>query len=247
MSTSEHSENSASRTRGGGRFRPFKSTGYTVRRYLVDEFHFRHVAELPEGCRVLDLGGTRIRKRGAFDIERYRLRTVYLNLSTEKRPDVQAQAEHLPFRDGSFDAVICSELLEHVFEPAAILREVHRVLHPRGVLLACAPFLYRIHADPEDFGRYTEHYWRRVLDASGFETTAIERQGLLFSVLADFWKQYLSEIPGRRPVRAIAGRLANAFQRWAERYETRPTVRENSFVRSFTTGFGIVAVRGPGG
>ncbi len=73
----------------------------------MDEFHFRNVASLPDGGLILDLGGNRIAKRGLFDIERYDLRVIYANLSTAKRPHVQAEAEHLPFMAGKFDAVIC--------------------------------------------------------------------------------------------------------------------------------------------
>ena len=131
---------------------------YSVRRYLVDEFHFRHVPNLSANSRVLDLGGNRICKRGQFNIERYNLHVVYANLSTAKQPDVRVDATWIPVQDGCFDAVICSELLEHVPDPLAVLREVYRVLRAGGTLLVCVPFLYRIHGDPYDFGRYTDHF-----------------------------------------------------------------------------------------
>jgi SAM-dependent methyltransferase len=46
----------------------------------------------------------------------------------------------LPFPDGSFDVVWCSEVLEHLFAPLAVLQEVSRVLRPGGILLVTVPY-----------------------------------------------------------------------------------------------------------
>ncbi len=48
-------------------------------------------------------------------------------------------ALRLPFADGSFDAVICSEVLEHIPNYRAALEEIHRVLKPGGRLCASVP------------------------------------------------------------------------------------------------------------
>lgn len=55
---------------------------------------------------------------------------------------VAARGENLPFRDNSFDVVISLEVLEHVEDPATMLREVRRILRPGGWLyLACPNYL----------------------------------------------------------------------------------------------------------
>lgn len=228
--------------------RRYNHLGYSLRRYFVDEFHFHHVPNLPVTSRVLDLGGNKFRKRGQFDIAQYNLRVVYANLSTAKQPDVLTDAAWVPFQDGCFDTVIYSELLEHVRNPEAVLRETFRVLSEGGTVLITVPFLYRIHADPHDFGRYTDHYWHSVLQEVGFHDIVIEQQGLFYSVLVDFLKQYANHIHIPRPFGRVSRWLIakltiSPMQHWALRHEQNPRVQASPFLRSFTTGFGIVATK----
>lgn len=220
----------------------------SLRRYYVDEFQARQVADLSREIRVLDLGGAKILKRGQFDIDRYGFRVVYANLSPAKRPDVQADAARIPFRPCSFDLVVCSELLEHVPEPGAVLLEVHRVLRTGGRLLACIPFLYQIHGDPQDYGRYTETYWRERLASAGFSALTIERQGLYWSVLVDMIRAYVAEGLGNGRVwpgvvRRALGPGVGLAKRTAVWLDQRPRIRANPCLSSFTTGFGIAAVK----
>ncbi|MBE3141517.1 MAG: class I SAM-dependent methyltransferase [Thermoplasmata archaeon] len=223
-----------------------KRLDYSLRRYFVDEFHFRHVPDLPPDSRVLDLGGNKTNKRGQFDLEKYNLCVVYSNLSIVKSPDVQADAAYIPFADNSFDVVICSELLEHVPNPPDVLSEVYRVLRPGGLLLICVPFLYQIHSDPYDFGRYTDYYWSVTLGKIGYRETVIEKQGLFWSVLVGFLTAWVIELDQKKPLRlrkAIIGLAAQA-KRTAIKWDADDYHRNHPFFSSFTTGFGIRAKKG---
>jgi len=213
---------------------------YSIRRYFVDLFFMNYVPTLPSNYSILDLGGNRTNKRGFFDIAQYNLNVLYANITRKKQPTVQTDAAYLPFPDSTFDAAICAELLEHVPNPQNVLREVHRVLKSNGTLLITVPFLYPIHGDPDDFGRYTDHYWLSVLKSIGFDEVTIERQGLLYSVLANFFKLYANRIY-RRPMWNIVSLPLALFQRWALKHEQNPSVQLHPFLSSFTTGFGIVA------
>ncbi len=69
-----------------------------------------------------------------------------------KNPDtVYYDGNVLPFPDASFDVVLCTEVLEHIAEPAGTIREMHRVLKPGGLLLLTIPWSARFHYQPFDY------------------------------------------------------------------------------------------------
>jgi SAM-dependent methyltransferase len=217
---------------------------YSLRRYYVDEFHTRYIPTLPMGSRVLDLGGTKVDKRGQFDLNQYDLETIYVNISPKKNPDVIADASDLPFEDASFDAVICSELLEHVEDPLLVVREAYRVLKSGGILFVCVPFLFRIHADPEDYGRYTDYFWAKHLEKIGFQDVLIEKQGLYWSVLMEMFRSYAYEMAKeKRPkspwMRKQVARLVHWGRIKALDWDSKTATRQDPYFSSFTTGFGI--------
>lgn len=53
--------------------------------------------------------------------------------------DVQVDITAMPFGDGSFDAVLCSHVLEHVPDDGAAMKEIARVLRPGGWALVAVP------------------------------------------------------------------------------------------------------------
>src|SRR6266550_76917 len=99
---------------------------------------------IPGTHRVLDLGCGERRIEGA----------VRCDLALHG-PGIRADAARLPFRSGTFDCVVATALLEHVVHPARVVREIHRVLRPSGVLYVEVPFLEGFHADPDDYQRFT--------------------------------------------------------------------------------------------
>ena len=68
-----------------------------------------------------------------------RLDNVTLDLESGPHVAVEADARDLPFEDQSFDAVLCSHVLEHIPEDVTVAREIARVLSDEGVALVQVP------------------------------------------------------------------------------------------------------------
>jgi SAM-dependent methyltransferase len=129
-------------------------------------------------------------QRGRANLADFGMRVTTVNILTDKGLDVLADAAQLPLRIGSFDAVLCSEVLEHVSDPRPVLAQIQRVLKPGGQVIITVPFMFRQHADPADHGRYTQWFWEEQLGKLGFKNLSIEKQGLFGSVLADMLRHW---------------------------------------------------------
>jgi SAM-dependent methyltransferase len=75
---------------------------------------------------------------------------------------VRGVGERLPFRDGSFDAVVCCLVIEHAFDPDTVLKEAVRVLAVGGrfLLLVNHPLFQGTGSGFVDDQILGEHYWR---------------------------------------------------------------------------------------
>jgi ubiquinone/menaquinone biosynthesis C-methylase UbiE len=87
----------------------------------------------------------------------------------------------LPFADGSFDLVVCTETLEHVRDVQLLLSEVRRVLEPGGRLAVTTPAHRRLMAPPDPLSPHLRFFTRRslgaLLEAMGFDVRTLERRG----------------------------------------------------------------------
>lgn len=78
---------------------------------------------------------------GFDSIHRASLKIKKKNL---KIPFVQGDIYRLPYGDNSFDAVVASEIVEHLEKPRDAMLEVARVLHPGGYFICSTPYRERL-------------------------------------------------------------------------------------------------------
>ena len=143
----------------------------------------------------------------------------------------------LPFCDSSFDTVLLSDVLEHIYRPQELIGEIARVTNESGRVLINVPFLYWLHEEPHDFYRYTEFALRRLLSEAGLEVVEFEVVGGAPEVLCDILGKSLTKVPWMGPM------VASAIQ-WSTGVfvGTGPGKRASaSSSRKFPLGYFIVA------
>jgi SAM-dependent methyltransferase len=188
--------------------------GYTPAEPFLFELHAAMLRRLerlflehfPRGARVLDAGCgrslfTEIRSYWPFDIV---AADVDLDLLASRKAEfpgvrwVVGDAHPLPFRDAAFDGLFAGELIEHLPDPAAGMREFRRVLRPGGTLVLTTPNRRRLANvvdrserpySPDHLSELSYDEARALLRGHGFEVLA--ETGLHLELLLN----WLSPLP----------------------------------------------------
>jgi len=102
-----------------------------------------------------------------------------------KELDIVSDIINIPREDKSFDAILCSEVLEHVPYPDLAIKELARLLKDKGKLLLAAPFCSLTHFAPNHYCTGFNSYWyNKILPSFGLVITSIQVYGDYFKYLA---------------------------------------------------------------
>ena len=138
--------------------------------------------------------------------------TEYRTTDWEASPHEGARAADIIARRSAsaataeIDVVLCTQVLEHVSEPAAVLAEIARVLRPGGRLYLTVPLVWELHELPHDYFRYTRPGLEHLLRRAGFAGVVVEPRTDCFTTAAQL--------------------LANLGPRWAGRPTGSTTRRD---------------------
>ena len=161
------------------------------------------------------------------------------HFSRNALPDLTWEGKVIPLPDNSVDSALATELLEHCPDPAAVAREIYRVLKPEGTLLFTVPFIWPLHEVPHDYSRFTPFSLTKILENAGFTATSFTMLGGWDASLAQVMGLWVARRPGLN--RVIRRLLRIAFKPviwWLLKADTRPEKFEES---QLFTGIGGVA------
>jgi SAM-dependent methyltransferase len=160
----------------------------------------QHAAsELAQGATILDIGAGDAPYRELFGNADYKTcdwdRSIY---SPGRPPDIVAPADNVPLPDSSLDAIVSTQVLEHVAEPGLVLEEFYRLLKPKGHLYVTTPLVWYLHEQPHDYYRYTSHGLRYLLNRAGFVNIEIAPMNDAFSTISQL-TAHLGYMMGHNP------------------------------------------------
>ena len=179
-----------------------------LRAFVADKPHERasilaFVREMADGLSpgtvVLDVGAGDAPYRELFEHCEY-LTSDWEESEHERAAasEIVAPAEALTLADASVDAVLMTQVLEHLPEPAVALREAARVLRPRGGIFLTVPFAWELHELPSDFWRFTPGSLEKLLASAGFAEIVVKPRTDCFTTLAQLLRNAGSAM-GRAP------------------------------------------------
>src|SRR3989339_95280 len=83
----------------------------------------------------------------------------------------------------SFDYILCTQVLEHMYDPKNVFIEFSRILKKDGLVFLTTHMVFDEHMEPHDYFRFTKYGLKSLGERTGFSLEHIEPQGGVFHVL----------------------------------------------------------------
>jgi ubiquinone/menaquinone biosynthesis C-methylase UbiE len=193
------------------------------------------IQKIPSEKRILDAGAGEMRYKplcnhlhyvsqdfGLYDGKGNEI-GVQKGTWNSRNVDILCDITNIPEPDGSFDAVMCVAVLEHLANPIAAITEFSRLLTKNGYLILTAPFASTTHFAPHHFySGFTRYFYENHLLTNGFNIIELNPNGNLF----DYIKVSINHLPmlikhftgkelnanGLTAIKSLSEHLRNASQ-----------------------------------
>ena len=99
-----------------------------------------------------------------------------LDFDPSLRPDIIADAHHIPLKDNSIDSISSMAVFEHLKEPQIVANEMYRVLTKGGACVIGTHFMWAYHECPVDLWRYTNDGLKLIMEKAGFPEIHIDTE-----------------------------------------------------------------------
>ena len=197
-------------------------------------------ARIGEGYRVLDVG-CGPKPYYPFFAERA---SAYVGVDVVENPaaELRGSVEALPVEDGSFDLVLCTQVLEHCDDPAQAVRELRRVTSPGGRVLASTHGVQWYHPSPVDYWRWTHEGLRRLFETNArWSELQVEPSGGTAACLAMLLGAYTELALKRAHATWLAGGPVWLLNRTGAALDRRVSLLGELRPGSLTANFHVVA------
>ncbi|WP_186647718.1 class I SAM-dependent methyltransferase [Fluviispira vulneris] len=95
--------------------------------------------------------------------------TMKSNYGNETKADLYCDCENTGLMSESFDTLLSTQVLEHVFNTESFINECHRLLKKNGIAIFTVPQLWQLHSEPYDYYRFTKYSLISHFKNAGFE------------------------------------------------------------------------------
>jgi len=168
-----------------------------IGRYCVTQFVKSVAEKLAPGSLLLDAGAGECAYKQLFNHCNYKSIDLAVGDSqwNYENLDYIAPLDNMPIEDATFDAVLCTQVLEHLKKPLESVKEMHRVLKPGGYLFLTVPMSQEEHQIPYDFFRYTSYGLKYICSEAGFQEIEVVSFGGMFLRWAYELPRVLPDLP----------------------------------------------------
>ena len=204
-----------------------------ITRKNLDEFLKRHATD----AKILDIGS------GNSSYNRFFPNRIAVDIDPDRKPDVIGDAHNLPFGDGEIDAILSTDVFEHLKNPVKAVSEMKRVLRSGGKIIFATRFIFPIHDSPNDFWRFTKYGLKELF--KDFEIVELEPETVNFETLAILFQRigYQTKLVCNKPSKFFIFLIAKilAHCNWLIKEEYGDIARKNKESGMLASGYYMIA------